>query len=428
GVWLLAARASGESFALAERLRAELLRRGQRVALLDREAQSAPDWETALETARATHNGIAGIVELSVLGHASRGRAPRDIVDRQVARCESLGKLFEACAALGIGAPVWAVTAQTATALLPAEVRQALGTAPDAGDAPVWGFVRAACNEYPGLALRLADLAAPERTEATAASLADALLHADAEDEVILTPFGRYAVRIDAQPLSRLHGEAAGETRASTILEIAVPGQLKNLGWIRRPLRELADDDVEIDVRAAGLNFRDVMYAMGQLSEEALETGFAGLTLGMELSGVVAAVGAGVKSLAAGDRVVAFAGASLGTKVVTRSSSVLKMPQAWSFEAGATVPVAFLSAHYALNHLAHLQEGERVLIHGAAGGVGMAAIQLARNAGAEIFATAGSEAKRDIVQLLGADHVLDSRSLDFAGEILARTGGQGVDV
>ena len=104
------------------------------------------------------------------------------------------------------------------------------------------------------------------------------------------------------------------------------------------------------------------------------------------------------------------------------------MPQAWSFEAGATVPVAFLTAHYALNHLARLQEGERVLIHGAAGGVGMAAIQIARNAGAEIFATAGSGVKRDIVRLLGADHVLDSRTLDFAGEILARTAGRGVDV
>jgi NADPH:quinone reductase-like Zn-dependent oxidoreductase/acyl carrier protein len=148
----------------------------------------------------------------------------------------------------------------------------------------------------------------------------------------------------------------------------------------------------------------------------------------MELAGVVLATGAGVKSLAAGDRVMAFAGACFGTRIVTRASSVMKMPAAWSFEAGATVPVAFLTAHYALHHLAHLQEGERVLIHGAAGGVGMAAIQIARNAGAEIFATAGSPAKRDLVRLLGADHVFDSRTLDFAGEVLGRTEGRGVDV
>jgi acyl transferase domain-containing protein/NADPH:quinone reductase-like Zn-dependent oxidoreductase/short-subunit dehydrogenase/acyl carrier protein len=427
GAWLLLNPGEpGLAPALAECLRAELLGRGVLVLPLSVAATSTRAWASALEQARASHGSIAGIVVLP--GQAAAARAPLAALEHQVERCDALGGLFEACSTLGIGADLWVVTERAATGLLPDDVRRALGEAPQPDQAPVWGFVRSACSEYPGLSLRLADLAAPRAVETMAASLADALLRPDAEDEVVLTPNGRYAVRVDAQPLARLHAALAPAQRTATCLDIPAPGQLSSLAWIRRPLRALADDDVEIDVRAAGLNFRDVMYAMGQLSEEALETGFAGLTLGMELSGVVAAVGAGVSTLAPGDRVFACASASFGTRVVTPAGYVLKMPQAWSFKAAATVPVAFLTAYYALHHLAHLQEGERVLIHGAAGGVGMAAIQIARNAGAEIFATAGSEVKRDIVRLLGADHVMDSRSLDFASELLARTGGQGVDV
>jgi phthiocerol/phenolphthiocerol synthesis type-I polyketide synthase C len=113
---------------------------------------------------------------------------------------------------------------------------------------------------------------------------------------------------------------------------------------------------------------------------------------------------------------------------VTRADAVLAKPAGWSFEAAATVQTTFFTAYYALHHLGHLAAGERILIHGGAGGVGLAAIQIAQMKRAEIFATAGSEAKRDLLRLLGVQHVLDSRSLDFADEILARTGGEGVDM
>jgi len=104
------------------------------------------------------------------------------------------------------------------------------------------------------------------------------------------------------------------------------------------------------------------------------------------------------------------------------------MPEGWSFEAAATVPTTFFTVYYALKHLASLQPGERVLIHGASGGVGIAAIQLAQYLGAEIYATAGTDEKRDFVRMLGVEHVYDSRNLDFAEEILADTQGEGVDV
>jgi NADPH:quinone reductase-like Zn-dependent oxidoreductase len=148
----------------------------------------------------------------------------------------------------------------------------------------------------------------------------------------------------------------------------------------------------------------------------------------MEVAGVVSDVGPGISELAVGDEVIAFAPASFAEKVVTPSAAVVHKPAGWSFNAAATVPTAFFTAYYALQHLAQLQPGERLLVHGAAGGVGLAAIQLGKALGAEIFATAGSDAKRDVVRLVGADHVLDSRSLAFADDVLALTGGKGVDV
>jgi NADPH:quinone reductase-like Zn-dependent oxidoreductase/acyl carrier protein len=183
-----------------------------------------------------------------------------------------------------------------------------------------------------------------------------------------------------------------------------------------------------MSVRAAGLNFRDVMWAMGLLPDEALLRGFAGPTLGLECAGVVTSVGADVTDLAVGDRVMAFAPASLGTDVVTRRHAVARLPDGMGFAAGATIPVAFFTAVYALGELARLEPGERVLIHGAAGGVGLAAIQYARHRGAEVLATAGSDAKRALLRQLGIEHVLDSRDLGFADAILSRTGGAGVDV
>jgi NADPH:quinone reductase-like Zn-dependent oxidoreductase/short-subunit dehydrogenase/acyl carrier protein len=214
----------------------------------------------------------------------------------------------------------------------------------------------------------------------------------------------------------------------AAVLDFTMPGQLKNLHW--RPLAEraLGPDEIEIQPKAVGLNFRDVMYAMGLLSDEAVENGFAGATLGMELSGVVTRVGAEVEEFAPGDAVVAFAPACFASRVITKAGSAALKPEAWSFEEAATVPTVFFTVYYALHYLARLQPGEKVLIHGAAGGVGIAAIQVARYLGAEIFATAGSDEKRDFVNLLGADHIMNSRTLAYADEVMALTGGQGIDV
>ncbi len=181
-------------------------------------------------------------------------------------------------------------------------------------------------------------------------------------------------------------------------------------------------------MHAAGLNFRDVMWAMGLLPEEALIDGFAGPTFGLECAGIVRSVGSDVQGLAAGDRVMAFAPAALSTRVVTPADAVVAIPPELSFTAAVTLPVAFVTAIYALGHLAQLAPAEYVLIHAAAGGVGLAAIQFAKHRGAIVIATAGSQTKRAFLRLAGADHVLDSRDLAFTDAVREITEGQGVDV
>ncbi|HYG44475.1 MAG TPA: type I polyketide synthase, partial [Bordetella sp.] len=165
------------------------------------------------------------------------------------------------------------------------------------------------------------------------------------------------------------------------------------------------------------------------LSDEAIENGFAGPTLGLEFAGTVLRAGPEAGGdYQPGDAVVGFGPASFANRVLTKASAIAPIPQGISFEAAATIPSTFFTVYYALHHLAQLEEGEKVLIHGAAGGVGIAAIQFAQWRGAEIYATAGTDEKRDFLRLLGVQHIYDSRSLAYADEILADTGGQGVDV
>lgn len=292
--------------------------------------------------------------------------------------------------------------------------------------AALWGFGRVVMNEFPGLGCHLIDLPKPAKALALAELLGDELLASDGESEVVLQSAGRHVLRMLKSEFKAPAGQGQGSERYR--LDFRVPGQLRNLLWLEQPERELAPDEIEVRPVATGLNFRDVMYVMGLLPDEAVEHGFAGASLGLEFSGVVSRVGHRVDEYAPGDAVMGFGSACFASHVVTRANAVTAKPEGWSFAAAATVPTVFFTVYYALKQLANLQPGERILIHGAAGGVGIAAIQLARHLGAEVFATAGSDEKREFVALLGADHVFDSRSLAYADQILAATAGEGVDV
>ncbi len=211
-------------------------------------------------------------------------------------------------------------------------------------------------------------------------------------------------------------------------LEVKEYGSLDQTVFREIPQHQLAEDEVEIEVRAAGLNFKDIMNIMGLLNDEAVAGGVAGKSLGLECSGIVSRVGKKVEDLQTGDKVMAWSANSYSGFAKTKASCVAKVPAALSFEEAASIPVVYLTAHYSLNHLARISEDDTVLIHSASGGVGIAAIMLAQKAGARIIATAGSEEKRAFVKALGIEHVLNSRETTFAEEIMAITDNKGVDV
>jgi len=289
--------------------------------------------------------------------------------------------------------------------------------------AALWGFARVLMNEIPRLSLRLVDLAPTMSWEERAERIASELAAATAETEIVWTNSGRHLLRL-RRGLPPRWATAADAVALTTEQQ----GGLDSLGWQLAAPRPPGPGEVAIDVHAAGLNFRDLMWAMGLLPEEALTDGFAGPTFGLECAGIVRAVGAGVADLSVGDRVAGFAPAALSTQVTTAAHAVTRIPLETSFAAAATIPVVFVTAVYALGTLANLMPGELVLIHAAAGGVGLAAIQYAKHRGAVVIATAGSEIKRAFLRLAGADYVVDSRDLGFADAVRAISGGSGVDV
>ena len=202
---------------------------------------------------------------------------------------------------------------------------------------------------------------------------------------------------------------------------------LDGLAWAEAPEAAPGPGEVSVAVEATGVNFRDAMWAQGLLPPEALERGFAGACLGMEFAGTVTAAGEGA-GFAPGDRVAGFGGHAFADRVTADARALLPLPDDVSFAAGAALPVAWLTADYALSEVARVAPGETVLVHGAAGGVGLAAVQVAVRAGARVLATAGSEARRRLARAMGAEAAFDSRSGAFEADVRAATDGRGADV
>ncbi|KMO22683.1 type I polyketide synthase [Methylobacterium platani] len=291
-------------------------------------------------------------------------------------------------------------------------------------EAGVWAFTRTLANEVASLDVRRIDLSPSISSKRAAERLRDLILSGSPETEIVVDDDATRVVRFaqGARPVRR-SGAAAPAAR----LERSTTGGLNEMHWGPAERSAPGVGQIEIAVEATGLNFRDVLWALSMLPEEILEDGFAGPRLGLECAGRVAAVGAGVTAFKPGDRVVAFAQSGFATHIVVPEMVVAAAPEGLSSEAAATTPVAFLTAFYGLVTLARLKAGEWVLVHGGAGGVGLAALQIARMRGARVIATAGSNEKRALVKALGAEHVLDSRSLAFVDDI-RRITGDGVDV
>ncbi|MFI9723379.1 SDR family NAD(P)-dependent oxidoreductase [Streptomyces sp. NPDC052396] len=311
------------------------------------------------------------------------------------------------------GLTLWLVTPPTGA--LPAPEPP---TAP--ATAAAWGVARCLAAEHPDIRVRRISLEPAGRVETDADRLAAELTGPDEEDEVLLGAAGRFVTRLrpghDPRP-------AAGAPAFA--LRLSDPGRSYRLDWVPAKVPEPGPEEVVVEVRAAGLNYRDVLQALGSVP---LDPEDGGQRAGMECAGVITAVGSRVTQLAVGDRVFAFGSGTLRSHVALPAATVGRIPGELDFTAAATLPVVLLTVHHALHHLARLAPGETVLVHGGAGGVGLAAVHYVRQAGAQVIATAGTPAKRELLRLLGVRHVLDSRTLGFADRIRELTGGRGVDV
>ena len=299
-------------------------------------------------------------------------------------------------------------------AVLTRDATAAAGTVPDLAAAAVWGLVRSAQTEHPDR-LCLVDTDGSATSEAAL----DAVLVAGAEEPQLALRDGLASAprvlpaRDDADSLL----PPPGPWR----LDAVERGSLESLALVPAEQQPLGPREVRVAVRAAGLNFRDVLIALGVYPGEA--------PLGAEGAGVVLEVGAEIADLAPGERVMGLLRDGFGPIATGERESLARVPDSWSDVQAAALPIVWCTARYGLHDLADLKRGERVLVHAGAGGVGSAAIQLARAAGAEVFATA-SPGKWDVLREAGLDdeHIASSRDLSFREKFLAATAGEGVDV
>ena len=278
----------------------------------------------------------------------------------------------------------------------------------DLAGAAVWGLVRSAQAEHPGHVV-LVD---------SDGSLDIGAVIGCGEPQLLVREGVAYNARlrpVSSRPVLRLP-----EAPAVWRLAAGGAGTLEDLAVRSCPAVELTAGQVRVTVAAAGVNFRDVLVALGMYPGAA--------ELGAEGAGIVTEIGPGVTELAVGDAVMGILGLA-GSEAAVDQRLVTRVPHGWSLAEAAGVPVVFLTAYYGLAVLAGLRAGQRVLIHAAAGGVGMAAVQLARHWGAEVFATA-SRGKWDTLRAMGFDdqHIADSRTLDFESKFSSTTGGGGMDV
>ncbi|MCY1664617.1 type I polyketide synthase [Rhizobium sp. SL86] len=286
----------------------------------------------------------------------------------------------------------------------------------------LWSLARVLQNELESLDIFLFDAAEAEVDRALM------LAALDQSREWIIGAGGDDIREIRAVEGALSRGNLLTTRYPAATIRQRTPSRVDALYWEACDLPQPEADQVVVEVAAAGLNFRDVMWAMGLLPEEALEEGFAGATIGMELSGRVAAIGAAVSDLKVGDAVMGIGPAAFSTHAVISRAGLAKVPAEIDLKAAATVPVTFLTAWYAIVVLARAQAGETLLVHGAAGGVGLAAIQIARALDLTVIATVGSEEKKAYLKMLGVEHVFNSRSLSFVADVKRVTGGEGVDM
>ncbi|WP_344955654.1 SDR family NAD(P)-dependent oxidoreductase [Actinomadura miaoliensis] len=412
GTWLIAAEEDGQT--LTEALGALLDERGAQV----RRTTLRDDPQHWLAQVPADASSITFLLALGSTAE-SRPDATVELVTRRAAALRAIALAAEQLPD-DRDVRLWLVTRPCGA--LPEPNLPNASVHPE--DAATWGTARTLDNEHPHLAVRRLSLHPTGDPARDAARLAAELLHPGEDDEVVLTPNGRFVPRLvkigERLPVRR----AGGAYR----LKVREPGLSSTLVWEQTPVPEPGPGQVLIETRALGLNYRDVMRAVNLLPSEAIEAVFGGHELGLECAGIVTAVGPDVSEFVPGDRVMASGPVGFTSHAVAETWATRAIPPRMTFTEAAALPLALGTVYHALVRLARLQPGETVLVHGGAGGVGFAALHYARLRGAQVIATAGTPAKRDLLRAVGVEYVLDSRSLRFAEQISDLTGGRGVDV
>jgi acyl transferase domain-containing protein/thioesterase domain-containing protein/acyl carrier protein len=424
GTWLILADRSG----VANRLAALLKRRDASPMLLFQDElpgnYDKPNGHTPsslqsrlqdfLASPEAT--SIAGVIHLWSLDAPKTSQLNADsLLGSQHAGCHSALHLVQAIGPRTASPPLFLVTHGGQSVLSDDAV--------SVSQSPLVGLGRTIGSEYPRLSCRLIDLGTDEPS-VLAHQIFRELQSKDQESEVAWRNGVRLANRIVPTRLELHPPKAAPSPNAGYRIDLPASGVMDDLAVHEVMRRKPGPHEVEIEIHAAALNFRDVMKLLGIYPIEADRD----VAIGDECSGRIVAAGKSVRNFKIGDRVIACGAGCFASHLTIPSAFVLPKPRHLSYQQAATIPVAFMTVWYALHNLGKIQRGEKILIHAATGGVGLAAVQIAQLAGAEIFATAGSEEKRAWLRSLGIRHVMDSRSTAFAEEIRLITKGAGVDV
>ncbi|KRD20422.1 polyketide synthase [Mycobacterium sp. Root265] len=290
-------------------------------------------------------------------------------------------------------------------------------------EAGLRGLVRVIGTEFPQLKTTQIDV--DDYTDA--AQIAAQLVSGSDEDETAWRGSKWYVARLVPGPLrpEERRTTVVNPAREGMRLQIRTPGDIQSLELAAFERVAPGPGQIEVSVTASNLNFADVLVAFGKYPS------FEGRMpkLGADFAGVVTAVGPGVTGHKVGDRVGGIsADGAWATFVTCDANLAVTLPPGLPTNRAAAVPSAHATAWYSLHDLARITAGDKVLIHSATGGVGQAAIAIARAAGADIYATAGSEARRELLRGMGIEHVYDSRSTAFADEIRRDTDGYGVDI
>jgi len=292
---------------------------------------------------------------------------------------------------------------------------------------PLVGFLRVANNEASQYRWTIVDLDSTP-SEFETADVFNEVTHESDECEVAYRNGQRFVnrlqrVSVDDLPQRRCDASRDDCEAPPYRLQMTKAGVLEHLTLNRTTRNSPQPDEIEVQVMAGGINFRDVMKALGMYPGTTEDL----LWFGDDFSGVVVAKGTNVKDFNVGDHVAGIAPYAFRSYVTVDHRLVFKLPSQLTFAPAATLPTVFLTTHFAINHIARLQSGEKILIHAAAGGIGQAAVQVAQSLGLEVFATAGTPEKRELLKSMGVSHVMNSRTVEFADQIMELTDGEGVD-